>query len=330
MRLALLGLVALLALGGFPSTARADLVVLQESNGFPGAQGSESARQKVLVAKNDLRVLDERHSWALYVRLNQKVVQEAYAKPAGGGQYVERPLSFYQKIRADREATRAQKVDDYLKEVKKAPQDEAKLKKVLESMGLRADKQTVARLEAFPEETKKVSLVIDGKKRDVKVEHFVVRENEGPAIFDVWMAPELGRPESVFTFYREIGTFSDAVVAKVLELKGFPIEVTAVVDDGNNKQSIHSRVFEIREEAVTPDAYDVPKGWEKTEGKDPALGGGDKQEKCAVCGTEFTPGKELAPGMGEGRMFKSPFGPTLYPVCSDKCRAAKIKELAGK
>jgi hypothetical protein len=299
-------------------------VIIQDSNGFPGSQGgAETARQKVLVGESDLKVLDSIRGWALYVRLGKKTVTEAFAGEKG---YVEKPLSSFAEMRDKREKTRAEKVAEYKHAVSKAKDDSerANLKRSFEAMGLREDGRTVARFESFPGDTKKITLLVNNEKKEVEITHHKVRENEGKEVFDIWAAPSIAAPVSIFKFYKEIGTFSPEVVQELTsKLEGFPIEITAVLDDGNNQKTLHSKVVEIRQEEVAPGEYDVPAGFKpRTDAPAetaPASKPGVKQ-LCAVCS------KEVA---GEGSSFTDPWSHKRYPVCSDEHRSELIKKLAA-
>jgi hypothetical protein len=307
-----------------PRAARGDLVLIQDSNGFPGSGDAEEvARQKVTIGSEKLKVLDEHHGWALFVRLDEKKVREAWSTEKS---FVEKPLSFYEGIRNARENTRREKVAEFKKAIDaaKTEQEKRQLKADLDRMGLREDLDTVARVDHFADDAKKMSVVVNNEKKDWKVEHYVVRENEGPPIFDLWIAPGIGRPDSVFKFYREIGTFSPQVVAKVMSLDGFPLEVTATVDDGNNKKTLHSRILEIRDEKTDPVEYDMPAGWKLVEGRTSPLAPVAKM-KCAICG------KECAPGSGDGSfLWRHPYTGQKYPVCSEKCRHDIIQKFTSE
>jgi hypothetical protein len=301
------------------------MVILQESNGFPGAQDGETARQKVLIAEDRMKVLDPAHGWALYVRLDGKKVDEAWASEKG---YVEKPLSFYAQIRQDREKKRAEHVAEYKKAVERAKDDAERreLKDAFEhKMGLREDGTTKARLESFSDDKDKKSatLIVDGKQQVVALEHYKVRENEGPEIFDVWVAPSIPRPMSIFTFYKEIGTFSDPVVAEVMKLPGFPVEISARVDDGNNAKVLRSTVREIRNETVAATEYDLPAGWKPLPEKPPEKAPAAKQAPCAICG------KLCTPGQGTAQTFRNQFTGETFVVCSDEHRAELIHRIAN-
>jgi hypothetical protein len=316
---------ALVLLGGIvlsPSIARADLVVIQESNGFPGGGHVEEARQKVFLGADRLRVLDEEHGWALFVLRDKKVVREASALDRT---FVEKPFTDYQKIREGREATRAGQVEEYHKAVEKAKNDAERLelKKTIESMGLREDGKTLARTERF-DEARTYQVVVDGVRKDLRAQHVVVRENEGPPIFDLWVVAGLAPPESLFKFYQEIGTFSAPVIDEVLKVGGFPVEISATVDDGNNRRTFHTKVVEIREEKIDAVDFDVPAEWKQVAAQ--AQNAPNIQAtKCEICG------KAIRPGSGDGSfLWRDPFHRTPHPVCSDECRKELIRRLARK
>jgi hypothetical protein len=308
----------------YPNEARADTVVVQESNGFFGTGSADKATQKVLIGEDKLKVLDAARGWALYVRLDKKSVTEAFAAEKG---FVEKPLSSFADIRTQREKTRAEKVDEYKKLVDKAKDDVEKrnLKRKLEEMGLREDGKTVARFESFPDDTKKVTLVVDNVKKEVEVTHHKVRENEGKEIFDVWVAASIPQPAGFFKFYEELGTFSTPVVTELKDkLKGCPIEITAILDNGNEQKTLHSTIREIRTDAAVAAAeYDVPAGWKPMADK-PAQGEAPAAKVvCAICG------KECSPGAGEASTFSDPWSNKRYPVCSEDHRKDLIRKLAA-
>lgn len=301
-------------------SARADLVIIQDSNGFPGGGQVEEARQRVFLGEDRLRVLDEQHGWALYVLRDKKLVREA---SVGDRTFVEKPFSDYQKIRQEREATRTGKVAEYQKEREKAKTDAARvdLKKTIEGMGLREDGKTLARTEHF-NEWRNVSVIVGGVRKELKAEHVIVRENEGPPVFDLWTVPEMARPEGLYRFYNEIGTFSEPVIAEVMKLPGFPVEISATIDDGNNHKTLHSKVIEIRDQVTAPADYEIPAGWKQVQPQQTALAPA-VATKCAVCG------KSIVPGSDDGStLWRNPFDGRPYPVCSDEHRREMIKRVA--
>lgn len=302
--------------------ARADLVIVQDSNGFPGGGQVEEARQRVFLGGDRLRVLDDQHGWALYVLRDKKVVREA---SAGERTFVEKPFSDYQKIREGREATRAANVAEYHKLVAKAKDDaeRALLKKTIEGKGLREDGKTLARTERFGE-VHDFPVIVGGVRKVLKAEHVVVRENEGAPIFDLWVTADLARPEGLYKFYEEIGTFSAPVIAEIMKLPGFPLEISATVDDGNNRKTFHSRILEVREQAVAPADYDVPAGWKQVTPQEQNKEPTPAAVKCVICG------KSCVPDSGDGSTFwRNPYTNVKQPVCSEEHRRELIKRVAS-
>lgn len=307
-----------------PGSARADTIVLQDSNGFFGNGGTETARQKVSISEDKLKVLDSMRGYALYVRLDKKTATETFANEKA---FVEKPLSSFAEIRAKREKTRAEKIDEYKKLVEKAKDDSERrnLKRSLEAMGLREDGKTVARFESFPADNKNITLVVNNVKQQVAVTHHKVRENEGREVFDIWVAASIEAPANMLRFYKELGTFSPEVVGELEKnLKGFPVEITAILDDGNNQKTLHSTVHEIRQENVPAADYDVPAGFKAANNAPaPANAGNAAKTTCAVCG------KECAPGTGEASYFVEPWTQKRYPVCGEEHRREIIRKLAA-
>src|SRR5581483_326340 len=107
-------------------------------------------------------------------------------------------------------------------------------------MGLREDGKTLARFEDFPGDAKTVTLIVDNVKKEVAVTHHKVRENEGQAVFDFYMAPTIPVPPGLFKFYEELGTFSKPVLDELKKnLTGCPIEITCILDNGNEQKTLH-------------------------------------------------------------------------------------------
>jgi hypothetical protein len=86
---------ALLALTSPAPAAPESVVLVQESNGFPGGEKSgKTSRQEVAIQGPRLRVLDRRHRWALFIDLDERKVREASVDTK---EYTERDFSHYER-----------------------------------------------------------------------------------------------------------------------------------------------------------------------------------------------------------------------------------------
>jgi hypothetical protein len=304
----------------YPSTARADMVIIQKSNGFPGATGGEEARQKVLISEDKLKVLDQDHDWGLLVRLDTKTVQEL---DATNKTYVERPFKFFEEMRDKREKTRKEIVDEYNKQVakEKDPSEQAKLRRQLDNQGLLPNGQTFAFFQSVGD-IKTATVIVNGKKEQLQLQRYTVRENSGPPVFEIWATSKIAKPPAIFKFYQEIGTFSAPVIRELqTHLEGFPIEITAVLDDGVSKKTLRSQILEVRDEAVPATDYTIPAGFKPAPAK--AAAPAQAAVKCVICG------KACVPDSGDGSTyFKKPFTNERYPVCSDEHRIELMKKLS--
>ncbi|HZU96999.1 MAG TPA: hypothetical protein VFF73_09920, partial [Planctomycetota bacterium] len=304
----------------YPSTAREDMVIIQKSNGFPGATGGEEARQKVLISEDKLKVLDQDHDWGLLVRLDTKTVQEL---DATNKTYVERPFSFFQDMRDKREKTRKEIADEFNKQMakEKDASEQARLRRSLDDQGIAPNGQTFAFFQTAVGDIKTATVIVNGKKEQLQLQRYTVRENSGPPVFEIWATSKIAKPPAILKFYREIGTFSSPVINELeKKLEGFPIEITAVLDDGVNKKTLRSQILEVRDEAVPANDYTIPAGFKPAPAK--AAAPAQAAVKCVICG------KDCVPGVNGASYFTKPFTNERYPVCSDEHRAELMKKLS--
>lgn len=312
------------------SLAHAESVVLiQESNGFPGGERStQLARQQIVVDGPRLRVLDTAHMWALFIDLESQKVQESAIDQK---EFVERPFSHYKKYADDRARTLKSQADEWKRLREKVEGDPKRLREAIDDyrrMG--GDPQSpgkiVARLQAYPQDTKTASILVDREPTDVVLEHYVIRENQADKpIFDLWTTKTVEVPADLFRFYREIGTFSQQVTAKLLEVPGTVIECTAVLDTGTLKKTFRSRILEVRKRDRMRGSMTVPEGWKKVDPKKPATANkpADLPAKtCAVCKAVIK---------DRGYKFREPWGKRrIQWACSSKHRTELIKRAAAE
>lgn len=278
---------------------RAQVMIVQESNGFPGGeQSTELSRQKVTIVGDRLRVLDEAHGWALFVSLPERIVQEVSVP---GREYVQRGFDYYERYRSDRQKALREQAAEFT-------QQRARLKdKPVELRGLETEYTRIggdprnpgavtARLEHFPQDQRKTTLLVDREQREVTLEHYKVRENNGvDPVFDLWITRDLQLPVDVLSFWRALGTFAPEVSAKLQQVPGVVIECNAVLDTGTFKRRFQSRVLELRTDdpALRPDAVTLPAGFKEVKPGDPVVDAEQPRVWCVMTGRMLEPGREV-------------------------------------
>lgn len=308
----------------------AHAIVIQESNGFPGGDRSgEIALQNVGIESRRLRLLDREHEWALFVDLERRTVREA---DLPSKTFVERPFAFYEKYRAHRAKNLADQADEFRRGRERREGDPARLREWIDQYrraGGDPDHpgQIVARLQHFPQDQAKTSLKVDGQARDVTLEHYVIRENQGDTpVFDLWVTPDVALPVDLLRFYGELGTFSPEVSARLSELQqkvsGCVVKATVVLDTGTLKKTFRSQVVEVRLNEPTT-GMTLPEGVFKqvdpdARAEEPEAAG--PARPCEVCG------KPIA---GDPVVFRSPFDGTSHYLDTTACRVALIKRLTA-
>ncbi len=299
-------------------------VFVQESNGFPGAERSGGlARQDVAVVGGKLRILDREHAWALFVDLDQRKVREA---DVSAQEYVERPFEHYTKYREQREQNLENQRAEFVRMRERVEDEPADLRKLIDAYrraGGDPDHpgRIVARLQHYPQDQKKVPLWVDGVEREVTLEHYVIRENQADVpVFDLWVTRDVELPVDLLRFYRELGTFSEAVSKRLQEIEGTIVGCTAVLDTGTLKRTFRTRVLEIRNEAPSGSMV-VPASWTKV---DPDAKPADAPKvSCAVCQKAIDPKAAVT--------FREPWGERrIHYLCSAKHRQDLVRRLADE
>jgi hypothetical protein len=310
-----------------PAKAPPSIVLVQESNGFPGGEKTTRlALQKVAISGGNLRVLDVTHGYAFFVDLNKKEVFECDLRSK---EYVHHPFSYYKKYRDQRTKTLADQRDEFVRRLKRL---EGKVAKVREWKNeyrkIGGDPEhpgkLVAKLQHYTGDAKTVDLMVDRELKKVRVEHYIIRENQGRPIFDLWVTKDVKLPVNLFRFYRELGTFSAPVTKKLLELEGTIVQCEAVIDTGSFHRVFKTRVKEVRHERPTlPPIFVAKKPWKEAskETKAAPL----PKIPCALCG------KPLVTDKKKWTTFREPWGKrrTFY-VDSATCRRKLVKKLVAE
>lgn len=312
---------------GPAAAAPSGVVLIQESNGFPGGeQSTQLARQQLTIVDQRLRILDEAHGWALFVSIPERKVVEA---SIGAREYVERPFAYYEKYRADRARALQQQAQEFLQQRERA-QDDARALRELEAeytrMGgdVRQPGHVTARIEQFPGDRRTVKLLVDREEREVTLHHVKIRENNAAdPIFDLWVTRDVALPVDVLAFWRALGTFAPEVSEKLLQVQGTIIECTAVLDTGSFKRRFQSRVLEVRTQDVGIEVANVTPpqaGWRKVDA--PTEGGSVPADAprawCMMTGRMLEAGREV--------VFVGP-DRRRYTVIDAQQRAALIRLL---
>jgi hypothetical protein len=298
-----LGLLAL-APGAFAQDAPpTGVVIIQESNGFPGGeQSTQLARQQLTIVDQRLRVLDEAHGWALYVALPERKVTEV---SIGAREYVERPFTYYEKYRADRARALQEQATEFTQQRDRV-QDEARELRALESEYTRMGGDTrrpghvTARIEQFPGDRRTVKLLVNREEREVALDHIKIRENNAAdPVFDLWVTRDVTLPVDVLAFWRALGTFAPEVSEKLLQVNGTIVECTAVLDTGSFKRRFQSRVLEVRTQDIGIDVANVtpPQGgaWAAVDpdSRPTALPADAPRAWCMMTGVPIEAGREV-------------------------------------
>ncbi len=245
------------------------VLIVQESNGFPGGeQATELSRQQVMIVGGRLRVFDQRHGWALFVSLPDRTVQEASIPSR---EYVERSFDYYEKYRADRARALREQAAEFVRQrerVKDDPRELRALETEYTRIGgdVRSPGAVTARLEHFPQDARKTTILVDREPREVTLEHYRIRENNAvDPVFDLWTTRDLRLPVDILAYWRALGTFAPEVSEKLVQVPGVVIECTAVLDTGTFKRRFQSKVLELRTDdpALQVDAVTIPSSFKK-------------------------------------------------------------------
>jgi len=275
------------AFGQGNSGGEDSLVIVQESNGFPGGeQTTQLALQQVSILGGALRVYDPAHDWALFVNLDEQVVREARVSR---GQFEQREFAHYQKYRADRAKSLERQKDQFLQMRKRAADRPDELERLdREYTRIGGDPQQPGRIQAHLEQLedeRTVTLRVDHRLQRVRCRHYVIRENakEHPA-FDLWVTEDLSIPVNLLAYYEQLVPFGPEVSAQLTKIRGTLVECVARVDTGTFHKTYVSRLVELRNEDVEPTEVSVPASFERVERHDRDQPQADDSVVCVMTG----------------------------------------------
>ncbi|MBL4844941.1 MAG: hypothetical protein JKY65_05395 [Planctomycetes bacterium] len=309
--------------------ASKSVVLIQESNGFPGGEKKAAglALQEVWVEKGQLRIFDRGNLYGMYIDLGKKLVEEVSFSTK---EYHERAFSYYDKYRREREAALKGQRDEFVRGSKRRKgKDLAAWRKEYREIGGDPDQpgRLRASLEHIKKDRKTLVILVDRVETKVTVDHYLIRENKAKKpIFDLWITTDIKLPVDLFRFYTEMGTFSQPVTKQLLGLKGTILSCDAVLDTGTFYRMFKTRIKEVRFEPGPGDlAFNAKKLGVKLPGPKggaPKAGPTGPKPKCTICG------KVIA---AKPIKFREPWGRRrVFLVDTTDCRKKLVKKLIAE
>ncbi|MCA8923256.1 MAG: hypothetical protein KDD82_15680 [Planctomycetes bacterium] len=306
------------------SAGEGSIVLVQESNGFPGGeQTTQLALQQVTICGDALRVFDPVHDWALFVDLGEQVVREARVTRA---EFEARPFAHYQKYRADRVRSLERQRDQFV-QMREKVEDDPSARERLEREYARigGDPAEPGRIRASLErqdEEREVTLRIDHRLRRVRCTRYVIRENakQQPA-FDLWITEDVQIPVNLLDYYEQLVPFGPEVSAELAKVKGTLVECLARVDTGTFHKTYVSKLVELRHEPVDPAEVAVPASFEQVERSADSAAEEDPMVTCVMTGERIP--------RAEAKSWTHPRTMRRYWIKDSQQLRALIK-LAGK
>jgi hypothetical protein len=255
----------------------ADLVIEQVSNGFPGSERKPDekkiTKQRLFLKGDKLKMVDMEEPLICIVRLDKKVIWEINSREKT---YVERHLSYFEKLRKDRLAQRNLEI----RQINGMPDPKAREENARKS-GYRlkqdgsVDSAIVAQILRTAEK-KKIA--------EYECERVIIKEDER-TVLDMWVTDKIKVPESLMRFYEELGAFTKEVLEKVREVKEFPLELKLELEAGVLSFRIEAQVSKVDESVQVNDKeFELPEGLKKVK---EITDEGEKEfgeVTCVMCG----------------------------------------------
>jgi len=250
------------------------LIIEQICNGFPGTKQKEKTKQKLVVKGDKIFMENLETPHLCIVRGDKKAIWEISKEDKA---YIERPFSYFDNLKKDRETTRANAV----KQLNAVPNPELRAKHAkrlgypVGENGKVPDK-IVAKTEVTGEKK-----VING----FQCERIKIYEDLR-VVLDLWLTKRLKAPASLMKFYKRLGCFSDEVVAEMEKIKDFPVVLKAELDFGAVTLPIECEITKVDKKFIEGKRFELPKGLKLTGviGKEPV-----KKQICPVTGKEVNP-----------------------------------------
>lgn len=233
------------------TSALADVLLKAQSNGFPGATGSEASTINIALRGRAMRVINAVNGQVVLIDLERGDFREfsAWHKV-----YEKRPIASFQVHRDKREAERKKQVE-LVQSMTGAEREEAL--KSLTRRGIRLDGVINASTEVTSQ-TRAFEVVVDGRLRKLEAKLIKVRENEAiDPVFELWVSEDLELGADLLAFY-QLGTFSEAVVKELGKVKGTALRINARLDSGSLNKQIYCELRAVETEALAAWNFDTP------------------------------------------------------------------------
>ena len=283
--------------------AESCLRVDQSVRGVPGMEPDRAVIQRLWIAEDKARV-DEAaggpDAWApRYLLRTDRDPAAIYELMPATKTY--RQWEELENLQRDRAVNECQILDGIMK------LPAAERAKALAAQYLREDLTRVVEVVSEPAAQRTVG------GRPFECRRVRIIEN-GLTVLDAQVTDQIGRGLDYCRLYRQLGAFSDEVLAKAGEIKGFPLAATiAVVTQRlTTYHTLKIEVTDLAEADVAPSFFELPEGWTKEE---KALREPCRWRLCDKTVETANPGERWD---YKGRR---------HYFCSPKCKAEFLKEL---
>ena len=232
------------------------LRVDQTVRGVPGLESDRAVTQRVWIAEDKVRVDESAggpDAWApRYLLRTDRDPAAIYELLPATKSY--RQWEELENIQRDRAINECQILDGIMK------LPAAEREKALASQYLREDLARVVEVVTEPAPQRTVG------GRPFECRRVRIIEN-GLTVLDAQVTDQIGRGIDYCRLYRQLGAFSDEVLAKAKEIKGFPLAATlAVVTQRlTTYHTLRIEVTDLAESDAARSFFELPEGWTKEE-----------------------------------------------------------------
>jgi hypothetical protein len=277
-------------------------VIEQVCNGFPGTNQKDKTKQMVCIVEDKMFMQNLEAPNTCIVRGDKQLIWEISPVTR---EYVERHFSYLAKLQEDNRAQRELAVRQLNRmSAERRAKNAEKLGLTLDDDGMVPDRPIVEKEVA--EEEKEIG--------GLKCYNLKIRQDASVPL-DLWLTRELGVPKSLISFYEKLGCFPEEVVAKMKDIKDFPLLLTASLNFGTAAIPVECKVTGIGRGIADPKIFELPE--ELTLVKRYSDKGMEIYDAdCVVCGKKVNPQAK-----GDDAPIRHSHTPYLLFFCSQKCRS---------